>query len=311
MSALRQLAFYVASCFATVRTNREEEFLLFSIRVCLSGVFGLLFRYDLISIPIFSMLACSLFTSGCATTEKRSTLPGRERLVRDQLVIYSDFHLPKNHRLIGELTSRRQEISELLGIPTTDEPINVFLFEDQDHFRNFMTQSHPEFPNRRAFFVKNDTSLNVYAFWGSRVGEDLRHEITHGYVHGAVPNIPLWLDEGIAEYFEIGRGKGGLNRPHVYHLANSFRRGEWTPDLTRLESLVSASELTQMDYAESWLWVHFLLSGDSQSRSIIQGHLKALVDTGSADPIMRFVQTEFPDYETRLIMHLKMLDGNP
>lgn len=247
---------------------------------------------------------------GCATTKKRSTLPSREQLVRDQLIIYSDFHLPRNHRLIGELTSRRREISEILDIPTTDEPINVFLFDDQNHFRKFMTQSHPEFPNRRAFFVKSDTSLNVYAFWGSRVGEDLRHEVTHGYLHGVVPNIPLWLDEGIAEYFEVGRGKGGLNGPHIYNLANSFRRGDWKPDLTRLESLVSASELTQMDYAESWLWVHFLLSGDSQSRSLIQNHLKELVETGRADPMMPLVEAEFPDYETRLILHLKTLDGN-
>jgi hypothetical protein len=268
--------------------------------------FGLLFCRYLIG---FAMLSALMLSSGCAITEQRNALPNREQLVRDQLVIYSDFHLPENHRLISELASRRAEISELLEIPTTDEPINVFLFDDQDHFRKFMIESHPDFPNRRAFFVKNDTSLNVYAFWGPRVGEDLRHEVTHGYLHGVVPNIPLWLDEGIAEYFEIGRGKGGLNGPHVYQLANSFSRGDWTPNLARLESFVSASELTQMDYAESWLWVHFLLSGDSQTRSIIQQHLKSLVDTGSADPIMPLIESEFPNYETQLIMHLKMLEG--
>ena len=270
----------------------------------------MLFRSFFTLTSIIAILGVTFLTSGCATTQRRNSLPHREQLTRDQLIIHSDFHLPKNHRLITELTSRRSEIAELLAIPTTDEPINVYLFDDQDHFREFMTKSHPEFPNRRAFFVKNDTSLNVYAFWGSRVGEDLRHEVTHGYLHGVVPNIPLWLDEGIAEYFEIGRGKGGLNGPHVYQLANRFRRGEWTPDLTRLESLVSASELTQMDYAEAWLWVHFLLSGDSQSRSIIQDQLKSLIDTGQAQPVMPKIEAEFPDYETRLIMHLKMLDGN-
>ncbi len=268
----------------------------------------MLLRYFLIGVASVAVLVTSLLGAGCATTEQLSVLPNREQLIRDQLIIYSDFHLPRNHRLIGELTSRRAEISELLDIPTTDEPINVFLFDDQDHFRKFMTHSHPEFPSRRAFFVKNDTSLNVYAFWGSRVGEDLRHEITHGYLHGVVPNIPLWLDEGIAEYFEIGRGKGGLNGPHVYLLANSLRRGEWVPNLTRLESLVSASELTQMDYAESWLWVHFLLSGDSQSRSIVQGHLKSLINQGRAEAILPMIESEFPDYKARLIQHLNMLD---
>ncbi len=263
------------------------------------------FRFNLVVLLVISAsLAC-----GCATTEPRNGLPSRQELVRDQLVIHSDFHLPRNHRLINELTVRRNEISELLEIPVTDEPINVFLFDNEEHFRSFMAETYPEFPHRRAFFVKNDTSLNVYAFWGSRVGEDLRHEVTHGYLHGVVPNIPLWLDEGIAEYFEIGRGKGGVNGPHVYQLANQFRRGEWTPDLRRLESLQSASDLSQMDYAESWLWVHFLLSGDSQTRAIIQDHLKQLIQDGTADPILPKVQTEFPDFETQLVMHLKTLDS--
>lgn len=257
----------------------------------------------------FFLITIAVLTtiSGCAIAEKRISLPSKEQLVREQLVINSNFHLPRNHRLIGELVRRRDEISELLEIPTTDEPINVFLFDNQKHFRNFMTQSHPEFPDRRAFFVKNDTSLNVYAFWGPRVGQDLRHEVTHGYLHGVVPNLPLWLDEGIAEYFEVGRGKGGINGPHVYQLANSLRRGQWKPDLSRLELLTSASEMTQMDYAESWLWVHFLLSEELKSHSIVQDQLKTLIDTGMADAIMPRVETDFPDYEARLINHLNML----
>jgi hypothetical protein len=249
-----------------------------------------------------------LFVAGCVIPRSRNALPQREKIVRDQLVIHSDFNLPKNHRLINELTIRRTEISELLAIPTSNEPINVFLFDDEEHFRSFMARTHPDFPHRRAFFVKNDTNLNVFAFWGTRVGEDLRHEVTHGYLHGVVPNLPLWLDEGIAEYFEIGRGKGGVNGPHVYQLANSFRRGDWTPDLQRLESLTSAETMTQMDYAESWLWVHFLLSGGPQSRAIVQDHLQQLIDKGQAEPMFPKVAVEFPDFETKLIVHLKALD---
>lgn len=265
--------------------------------------------FDYAVLAILLVFAGSAAT-GCARSVGGSTLPGQQRIIRDQLVIHSDFHLPQNHRLIEELVSRRRDISELLEIPTSDEPINVFLFEDREQFQGFMMQKYPEFPNRRAFFLKNDTSLNVYAFWGSRVGEDLRHEVTHGYLHSVVSNIPLWLDEGLAEYFEVKRGKGGLNGSHVYHLSNSLKRGDWQPDLARLESLESASRLTQMDYAESWLWVHFLLSGDSQSRSIIQNQLRQLIDKGAADQVLPLVEAEFSDHETQLITHLKRLEGS-
>jgi len=171
-----------------------------------------------------------------------------------------------------------------------------------------MLHSHPEFPNRRAFFVKSDTDLKVFAFWGSRVGEDLRHEVTHGYLHSTVPNIPLWLDEGIAEYFEVARGKGGVNGPHIYHLSNAFRNGEWKPDLARLEMLKSANELSQRDYAESWLWVHFLLSGDETTRSLIQDVLSQLRETGASNPLRPNIDAHVPDYEAQLILHLNMLE---
>ena len=39
--------------------------------------------------------------------------------------------------------------------------------------------------------------------------------MAHGYLHSAFPSIPLWLDEGLAEYFETPRGDAGLNGRHV------------------------------------------------------------------------------------------------
>ena len=247
--------------------------------------------------------------AGCAVSGNRSGLPVSQQVIRDQLVIHSDFHLPRQHRLLDELTARRDDIGELLKIPQSDEPIHVYLFEDKDQFQTFMIHSHPEFPNRRAFFVKDDTSLKVFAFWGARVAEDLRHEVTHGYLHSVVPNIPLWLDEGIAEYFEVARGERGINGAHIYHLSNELRRENWKPDLANLESQTSASSLTQTQYAESWLWVHFLLSGDQQSRAIIQETLAQLRDSGTAEPIQPKVEAHFPDFQTQLKVHLKALAG--
>jgi hypothetical protein len=247
---------------------------------------------------------------GCSFESKQVRLPGKQQLVSEQLLIHSDFDIPKHHRLVDELTARRHDISETLGIPMSDEPINVYLFEDRQKFREFMDRSHPEFPDRRAFFVKNDTSLNVYAYWGPRVGEDLRHEVTHGYLHSVVPNVPLWLDEGIAEYFEVSRGKGGLNGPHVYYLSHGFERGQWKPDLTRLELIGSAGQLSQLDYAESWLWVHFLLSGDSDSQTIVRDQLEQLITTGRSESVLPMIAARIPDYENQLIMHLKVLVGN-
>jgi len=254
------------------------------------------------------LIYCSV-NSGCAMQKGRNTLPTKQQLVVDQLVVHSDFHLPKNHRLIRELTSRRDEISRILDIPTSDESIHVFLFDDEAHFQAFMERAHPEFPGRRAFFVKSDNSLNVYAYWGPRVGDDLRHEVTHGYLHSVVPNLPIWLDEGLAEYFEIKRGKQGLNGPHIYSLSNRLRRSDWEPDLARLETLREATELGQMDYAESWLWVHFLLSSGEETQELLQNQLNQLIRLGVADSMAEAVADLIPNSEVKLIAYLKQLEG--
>ena len=225
--------------------------------------------------------------------------------MRDQLVIYTNFHLPRRHRLLDELTASRDDISRVLNLPTSDEPINIYLFHDESRYRKFMETHHPSFPDRRALFIKNDTELKIYAYWGDRTGEDLRHEVTHGYIHSVVPNMPLWLDEGLAEYFEVGRGKHGFNRQHIIAIGQKFKHGEWTPDLQRLEALQFAGEMTQLDYAESWLWVHFLL--ESGHDKLIQDQLARLRMSGEARPISKIVDQAIDQPALQLVEHLKHL----
>ena len=152
---------------------------------------------------------------GCHIFPQPATTRTAEPLTCGQLVIYTDFVLPESHRLIQAVVAERDDVCRTLDLPKTDEAIHVHLFLESDRYAQFVRQHYPEVPERRAFFLETDTRLEVYAHWSDRVAEDLRHEVAHGYLHAAVPNLPLWLDEGLAEYFEVPRGHDGLNRPHV------------------------------------------------------------------------------------------------
>jgi len=227
-----------------------------------------------------------LLAAGCAGLRSVSlTLPGQYSLVREQLRIYSDFPLAAHHRLIEELCARRLDVQRRLALPVSDEPVYVYLFESADRFRAFMRLHHPAFPNRRAFFVETDTRLMVYAHWGDRVAEDLRHEATHAYLHAVVPSLPLWLDEGLAEYFEVPRGAQGVNRPHLHRLLVRLEKRTWEPDLKRMEELSGALELSQDDYAEAWAWVHFLLHSRPENAALLRAYLAELHREGSAQPL--------------------------
>lgn len=226
---------------------------------------------------------------GCALSPKapEPVVPasGSTSFVREQLIFHSDFNLPRQHRLLDEVTALRGDIASHLGLPASDEPIHVYLFESAQSYGSFANKYFPRSAPRRAFFLETDTRLNVYAQWGDNVAEDLRHETTHGYLHAAVRGIPLWLDEGIAEYFEVPRSQQGRNKPHIDLLASRLDSGEWSADLAQLEQFQTASDMTQQDYAEAWLWVHWLLDSTPPRRTLLTSWLAELRRDGVCEPL--------------------------
>ena len=72
-------------------------------------------------------------------------------------------------------------------------------------------------------------------------------------------NLPLWIDEGLAEYHEVPRGTHGFHPQHMAELNKLAKEGRWKPDIRRLEEFRSPAEMTETDYAESWAWMHWLL----------------------------------------------------
>jgi hypothetical protein len=212
-----------------------------------------------------------------------------------------------SHRLLEELAARRIDLADRLAIPVSDEPIHVYLFASGDQFDAFIRLHHPDFPPRRAYFLETDTRLEVYAQWDDRVAEDLRHEVTHGYLHSVIPNLPLWLDEGLAEYFEVPRGSGGMNRPHLVELAGRVQLGTWQADLERLETFERPFDMTQLDYAEAWAWAHFLLESSPEHRALLRQYLVDLRRYGSAEPMSERLRRAIAQPERMLVEHVRTL----
>lgn len=255
-----------------------------------------------------SFLLILLAVCGCTgILAGRLTLPERNTLVRDQLVIHGDFALSAHHRLFEELTAQRADLCRRLTLPGSDEPIHVYLFESADRFDGFMRLHHPGFPDRRAFFVETDARLTVYAQWSDHMAEDLRHEITHGYLHSVAPNVPLWLDEGIAEFYEVPRGQRGLNQTHLDRLLVRIDRERWQPDLRRLEQFPSTYGMTQDDYGEAWAWVHFLMESRPELLEVLRAYLADLRRDGVARPLSTRLLGVMARPDAALVEHVRRL----
>ncbi len=249
-----------------------------------------------------------LLAVGCKSSAVDPGLPRDHQIIQDQLIIKSDFKLSARNRMIRQLQTEGEAIRTRLALPRSLNPIEVHLFDSEQAYREFMQLEFPMFPERRALFVKQGDDLLVYAFWGKRIGEDLRHEITHGYLHALIPDMPLWLDEGLAEFFELGVERQGLHKGHLLQLAKSYREGTWRPDLQRLESLRDAAAMTQLDYAESWLWVHFLLESTPDNRALLQRQLAQLRAGIRVAPISQALSSpSTPGIDAAVVEHLLAL----
>ena len=234
---------------------------------------------------LVQLVVAVALASGCRGLTKQAALPTKHRMEVDQLIFQSDFELSADDPLVRELRAERGEICRTLGLPCSDEPIEVYLFRDAEVYGKFLSRHFPQVPTRRAFFLETDKSLAVYAHFSDRVAEDLRHEVAHGYLHAVVPAVPLWLDEGLAEYFEVPRGHGGLNRPHVQLLSDMQNLDGWRPNLKKLEQLSAAAQMKQPDYAESWAWVYFLLHSSPETREQLTAYLTDVRSSDKVEPL--------------------------
>jgi hypothetical protein len=242
-------------------------------------------------------IAALLLSIGCAGLRPFSVfdkspaahaLPSKYQLTAGQLLFRSDFVVPGGHRLVRELTAERDEICQALSMPQSDEPIIVYLFPDNETYSACVAKHFPGVLPRRAFFLETDTELSVYAHWGDRIAEDLRHEVAHGYLHAVAPGLPLWLDEGLAEYFESPRSSAGVNVAHVELLLDLIAHRGWRPNLERLERLSDISEMDQQSYAEAWAWAYFLLETGPERREMLTAYL---FDTRSRRGLTQTIST--------------------
>lgn len=281
-----------------------------------SPVIDLSFSADVrLSERVFSnraLFVCALLgmmtIAGCRMTSRADTvgLPTRHSVKSDQLMIQSDVKLPKDHPLLKDLESLRGMISETLDLPVQEQPVKVYLFGDETRYSQYLQATYPNLPPRRAYFVGTSQELAVYTFWGERIQEDLRHEYTHGVLHASLKDVPLWLDEGLAEYFEVAEPPIGFNRDYVQRMRSALHDG-WRPDLDRLESLEAVGDMKKPDYFESWAWVHFMLEDSPDSRGVLVDYLRELRTTARPGRLSARLRKDLPDADARFLAHCATL----
>jgi hypothetical protein len=242
----------------------------------------------------------ALISAGCSSLNKETlpekdavsgsqSIPGPSKyhLRESQYVFYSDFPLNANMPLFKELSEMREQIYKELQLPPSNTVIQVYLFEDEAKYIRYMETRYADLPKRRAFFIKQPhgagsaDDLCVFTSWSTDVRKDLRHELTHGILHSVLKDVPIWLDEGLAQIYELPPESNGVNLEHM----ETIRRRPFHADLARLELLSDVKQMLRPEYRESWAWTHFLLRSSPETKTILLGYLQHLRNPNPPPPI--------------------------
>ena len=243
-------------------------------------------------------------------------MPGKYSIRVSQFVFLSDVEIRREQPIFKDLSNLREQVYRELRLPPANTEVFVYLFEDKDRYEKFMKAKHPELPPRRAFFVAQPRRLGgvedlmVYTYMGERIHQDLRHELTHALLHSVLKNVPIWLDEGLAEYFEVPPERGGINDTHLDNIRRSTVE-VFRPDLARLEGLTKVEQMTPEAYRESWAWVHLMLRGKPESRAALLAYLQQLRVTDKPGLLRPRLTPALPVPEETLLRHVDQLTPLP
>jgi hypothetical protein len=256
------------------------------------------------------------------TAQKKPAPPGKHQFRQPPYTFCYDFDdLKRDNPLFKDLEGLRDQIAKDLHVPAGTTPIQVYLFEDRPRFEKFMRATDENLPtDRRAFFIAPQrpmggaADLLVYTFWGKndRIHQDLRHELTHALLHSVLREVPMWLDEGLAENFELPPDTGGVNATHVECFRRAIQDGTFKPDLARLEGLTQVAQMKSPEYREAWAWVHLMLHSTPEAKKVLRNYLMQLKTNPNPGALAPRLAEVFPSPEEALKKHLLELDaGEP
>ncbi|MDR2115398.1 MAG: DUF1570 domain-containing protein, partial [Planctomycetaceae bacterium] len=193
------------------------------------------------------------------------------------VVVQSNFPLTEIKSILEEIKQLQIDLNLYMGISAPKEKIELCLFRDEKTYLKFLQEVFPKAPrDRRALYIKIDDKPGTLLVQKTdEFDVDLRHEMTHAIIHTSIATVPIWLDEGLAKYFEVPIKDRAEKNPYMKQIRWNTKFGA-VPSIHRLEKLEHIGQMGDREYRDSWAWVHFLIHYSPQSHRLLAGYLQLL-----------------------------------
>lgn len=247
---------------------------------------------------IFSSILLMLGSNAASASD-----PWVEQFRYGPYIVRSEFKVSTDRAFLVELSDLEREVVDTLKLKQQPVPIELNLFASRNSYLNFIWRRVPEGRRRRALFVKGDDHGRVYAYRSREFTTDIRHECTHALLHNALPFLPIWMDEGLAEYFEATPAA----RRASDRLKNRKRwsRVGWSPNLKHLERNHGLRDMNATDYVNSWSWIRFMLHESDESRKVVVTYIQEIQNGDPPGAFSAYLDQHLPNANQRLLNYFR------
>ncbi len=206
-------------------------------------------------------------------------------------LIWSDAGERHTREYAADLEQLRAALAQLDPGLGAAAPVPTYLYVFKNRFA--LAPYLPLFQGKReelAGYFEPRPTANYMVMDGDARGPGAQivyHEYLHFLLHSRYAHLPLWLDEGLAEYFSsfhIAEGEARLGLPIEEHI-RWLRQNTLLP----LPQLVAIDQHSKdyhegihqgVFYAESWALTHYLMVGKPERRSQLAQMMK-LIEAGT------------------------------
>ncbi len=155
-------------------------------------------------------------------------------------------------------------------------PITVVVFKSDGSFKPFKPLYNGKPSNISGFFQRSDDENLIALDMNARTEHPMAlifHEYTHLFTAYTPIAWPVWLKEGVAEFystFDVKKNEVTIGKPLTQHVL-LLREKKFVPFETLFGVVHSSPVYNERDkqgvfYAESWALVHYLMYGNDHVR---------------------------------------------
>ena len=183
--------------------------------------------------------------------------------------IYLNVDMKAVSASIEQIAALDKELSERFSLPPCKEKIKLYIFADVKSYTAYIQKEYPGAPMRRALFaMEKDKPGKVFTFLHEEFDVDLRHECTHALLHAKIGRLPIWIDEGLAEYFEAPPGQRVFKESYFTQIKRNVSYNWITPvpDIKKLENIKKMGDFLEVHYRNSWSWMNFMINDPARQK---------------------------------------------